>query len=431
MTDPRLVHLADAPPADRSERGREAVRAVGARVAAKLTDGWGLAPRPGFVHGSKHGALPGVIRCLLEAGAVAEGASGLALLSWLVAGAANGLTVVPEQPGGRRLDQQGWPCNNDARLALRAVEQLTCVPPLLEDSVRKLRAYLGGDLALAAELEAIHAAAAYACFVGSGASAEEAMVMVERLVDRAAVASMKPLASRLAAAPTELGAAPKALEAIWFLAMSTQAAADGWTAFHAHRGLPSGAAQAAAATVQAASSATGAVSAEEVVYWALELAALPDDNVSGSGLGCGIEAREARAGLALANRPSTVELFWPESERAFSVGLAAVLRHKGHKVHEHEVRGYPLADSLVCFCQRALEDCDLLLMVLTADQGSSWLRHEIRTQLGLAFVRPKVALLLRGGQAQPSPGMAVIDLGDGSAPEPAIARLDDMLTRQG
>jgi hypothetical protein len=115
------------------------------------------------------GRLPGSIRVLVEARDLAPDSPGLERLASLAG------DVVPI---GSRLDQIGWPCLCDARLALRAFDRLRDVPPSLNEIVRAIRDALdgrGGELATAA------ARATCASFLASAdTSVDDVLLLVGR-----------------------------------------------------------------------------------------------------------------------------------------------------------------------------------------------------------------------------------------------------------
>jgi hypothetical protein len=277
MTDDlhQRLQKSAAQPALRAALGREAVKALGVGDAARLTDGWGLPPRPDFLRNAEHGAVPGAVRVLLERKALAPGGTGLSLLAWLVAGHRDALRVGRVDPEGERLDQIGWPCVHDACLALRAIDGLGRVPALLADGVRAVRACCGGRPVVGQTEAAVHQAMAAWLLSTAEGDAARAISLAESF-GHGAAGALRSLAARVEADRSLLDADEKTYRGFWHLAVAGDAAARGWNAYHAHRGLPSLAADAAASAIEVASEVTGRGLAAATVTWAIELAAGDD-----------------------------------------------------------------------------------------------------------------------------------------------------------
>jgi hypothetical protein len=305
----------------------------------------------------KYGAFPGVVRVLLESGALADDTPGLAELAARIASHPDTLCVAPF---GEYLDQIGWPCRHDVRLAQRALADLAVPAPLagVMQAVRACVEGRGGDLVTG------QAHAQLASFLAGKLGPGDALALVERLQGATAAAACRPLVAALEAERLE----PATCDALASLAFAVRAARDGWLAYHAYRGLPSAGATAAAAAL----TATPSWQPAELVAWAVELA----------------------------SRPPRIRLVAPEAVRPLASELAAAV---GVTVEDY-VATYPTGDAIVAFCHRALVACDVLLVAITAADHSVWVRRELEVQHRLfGDWRPHVAMLSFGAPMQASP----------------------------
>ncbi|HEX5059600.1 MAG TPA: hypothetical protein VFV99_09585 [Kofleriaceae bacterium] len=301
---------------------------------------------------------PGVIGVLVDQGALAADDPGVAQLAAL----AGGITAF-----GSRLDQIGWWCIRDAQIALRAVSAIGDAPAPLADAMRSIRTALAGR---GGSLVTATAQAACATLLATpGADVDAALVLVTHLYGEAVATECRPFAASL----DRTALAHAHLDAIWALALAARGAGSGWTAYHAHRRLPSDIATHAARAVVAASTHLGRPLAPDALAWALELAAAP----------------------------LRVRLVYPESAVAAVSTLREQLAH--HAIDECRIAAYPTGDPIVRFCHRALVDCDAVVAVVTAGDNSVWLRRELAVQYELfGEIRPRVILALAGARPESS-----------------------------
>jgi hypothetical protein len=136
-----------------------------------------------------------------------------------------------------------------------------------------------------------------------------------------------------------------------------------------------------------------------------------------------LSAQEPHPAAPLRGR--SVRVLAPESAGDLARELARLLEADGHRVEVTAVRRYPTGDSIVGVCQRALQGCEVVLAVLTAEDNSYWARRELQVQLSLCppAARPRLALLLRGARAEEPPPLPTIDFGQGADRQAADAAL--------
>lgn len=301
---------------------------------------------------------PGVIGVLVDQGALAADETGVAQLAAL----AGGITAF-----GTRLDQIGWWCIRDAQIALRAVTAIGDEPAALAGAMQSIRTALagrGGSL-VTATAQAVCAT----LLAMPETNVDAALVLVTHLYGEAMATECRPFAASL----DRTALAHGHLDAIWALALAARGAGSGWTAYHAHRRLPSDIATNAARAVVAASTHLGRPLARDALAWALELA----------------------------SAPPRVRLVYPESAAGAVSTLRAQLTH--HVIDECRVAAYPTGDPIVRFCHRALVECDAVIAVLTAGDNSVWLRRELAVQYELfGDIRPRVILALAGARPEAS-----------------------------
>jgi hypothetical protein len=248
--------LDEAPLACRSLVARDAVRILGVPAAIAVTREW-------VVDAAK--ALPGALYALTMNGTLALNTPGLGLIAALYTGDPSPLRIVAE---GSRLDQIGWPGQNDAALALWAVSQAPGVPDRLRALIEPAARWVSGGDASSGELQA-RSREAQALWIGaSSTDLTNARTVLSALNPSVDDTLMAALDEGLRQGPDFAGPAGLLAEATY----AASAAFDGWLAYHAHRGLPSFAAESSARAASTVASNFGVALWPGFIERAAELA---------------------------------------------------------------------------------------------------------------------------------------------------------------
>lgn len=349
-------------------------------------------------------ALPGVFRCLAREGLVDPHAAELRRL-------AERFAAVPDARNfrgapGDRLDQIGWPVVHDLAVALAAFERLGASHPLADALLADARTLLAGSLLPDRPLERRRLRLEMLHLVAHGVAVPDLLPFAEQR-------SREPdpgLVDFLHEHGPWAREHPDLATALSALAGALLAARVGWFAYHAHRGLPSSAAEASAAVVARAIPLTGPDLVPSLIALGLELVGRPAPPTR-------------RRVLIVTSRVS-------ESDAALLRRAVSELDHDAQlELHGRFPTGDGSARLALDLVGRLDADHDRLLLVLAADHGSWFVARELDRLVARA-PEPHLALVARPpvrlADAQPRFRGRVLDLAGGLSPA-LLAQLRDFL----
>lgn len=199
--------------------------------------------------------LPGVVTELLKTGEIADETPGLDDLARALFPGWWRFTAE-----GERIDQSGWPARSDVALAYCAVQRMGACA-----AEGALLAEIGDWLAGRVDGRALEArrpevfAKTLGASLGRETSDDDALRCLAAMRPNAGEAERRAVLAARRLSPAD--------HAACVLAATARKAADGWAAYHAHRGLASESAVFAAGVIRLAMRA-GAVTGADVVAWA-------------------------------------------------------------------------------------------------------------------------------------------------------------------